>query len=470
MAEGGREGLSTEPAPGMRPADEVIATRADEVAAELDGAMEVRAAAEEGVVEPRFGLLGRKLGHSWSPRIHALLGSTPYALFEREPEEVETFLRQGAWRGLNVTIPYKRRAFELADDASEACKRLGAANTLTKGEDGAIFAENTDVYGFSWLLERFCERAWAARPSDRLAAKKALVLGSGGASEAVRLVLGDLGMDVVVISRRGPEGYDTLLERHGDAALIVNTTPVGMYPECPASPLAPGTLEGLPKLEGVLDVVYNPLKTRLVLEAEGLGLPAEGGLAMLVAQAFASSERFQGRALDARLLEQVFGQLLKEIRVIYFIGMPGAGKTGAARRLAHAVGRPFVDMDDTFEVVNDMTAAEYIRLHGEPAFRAAETELLAKTAKESGLVVACGGGVVVREENLELLRQNGYVIFLNRPLDELSLLDRPLSQSRGVEALAAERMDSYEGWSDLEIACTGSAEGDASLVRQLLDL
>ncbi len=470
MGEGEGERLSFERAPGLRPEDERIAPEADAVAAELDAERDVAEAAAEGQEEAPFGLMGRTLGHSFSPRIHALLGSAPYALFERDPEDVEAFIREGAWRGLNVTIPYKRRAFELADEASEIACKLGAVNTLVRREDGSIFADNTDVFGFSWLLDRFTRRAFDAEPARALAGGKALVLGSGGAQEAVREVLERAGARVVVISRHGPENYDHLAKRHGDALLIVNTTPVGMFPHCPESPLAPGTLAEFPQLAGVIDIIYNPLRTALLLEAERLGIANEGGLGMLVAQAFASSEAFQGRTLDPALIERILGHLVKEIRNIYFIGMPGAGKTGAARRLARLIGRPFVDLDDTFEVAFERSSADFILAEGEAAFRREETKILEEVSRRQGLVVACGGGVVVREENLVLLRQNGYIVMLDRPLEELSMRDRPVSAAKGLRRLADERMGLYRDWSDLEIACTGSAEGDALLVQELLDL
>ncbi len=463
-----REEIFEEPPLGLTPADETIAPAADAIAGKLDAASAAREA--DGADEPVFGLLGRRLGHSWSPRIHSLLGSSPYGLFEREPDEVEGFLREGPWRGINVTIPYKREALALADEASDTCRRVGAANTLIRRDDGSIYADNTDVRGFRWLLERFCARAFDAEPEAVLAGREALVLGSGGASVALRAVLEAAGMSVAIISRRGPEGYDTLLERHGDAALVVNATPVGMYPACPASPLAETVLAGLSGLRGVIDIIYNPARTGLILRAERLGLPVAGGLAMLVGQAFASSELFQGKGLSEDLLELTLGTLERETRDIFFIGMPGCGKTGCARRLAHLVGRPFVDLDDAFTVECGISPADYIVEHGEAAFRKVETERLAETAKGTGLVVACGGGVVERPENLDLLRENGYVVFLERPLEELARDGRPITAAHGVEALAARRMGWYREWADLEIACTGTAEGDALLVKELLGL
>ena len=248
-----------------------------------------------------FGLLGRTLGHSWSREIHARLGSAPYALLELEPEEVAPFVREGAWRGLNVTIPYKREAALLADVRSAAVERIGAANTLVRADDGRIVAENTDVLGFAWMLERFCRERLGASAHDALAGEKALVLGSGGASQAVVDALAHtVGARPVVISRTGEETYATLVERHADAVLLVNATPVGMFPRCPASPLPEADLAALAGLRGVLDVVYNPERTGLCLAAERLGLPCESGLAMLVAQALYASELFQGARAGRR--------------------------------------------------------------------------------------------------------------------------------------------------------------------------
>ena len=416
-----------------------------------------------------FGLLGRKLGHSWSPRIHAHFSEVPYVLRELEPEELAGFVREDqSWRGLNVTIPYKRDVMELADELSSAARRLGAANTLVRRPDGSVLADNTDLFGFSWMLARFCERELGSR--DALSGAKALVLGSGGASRAVVAALEDAGMHPVVISRSGSETYATLVERHADAQLAVNTTPVGMYPAAPASPLADDVLAALPQLKGALDVVYNPQRTGLCLAAERLGIPSESGLAMLVAQALRSSELFQGTKLDESLVSQIEQELRAQFTNICFIGMPGVGKTSAGKRLARLARRPFVDMDDAFCIHTGMPASEYIPLHGEAAFRAVETELLADYGKQSGLVIACGGGVVTRPENYDLLHQNGTIVMLNRPLELLSTRNRPMSQQKGLERLAQERMPIYEAWADLRIDCSGSADADAVRVRELLGL
>lgn len=440
------------------------------------------AAAEGAADDCRFGLLGRKLGHSWSPQIHEQLGSAPYALWEREPDEVEGFIHGGSWQGLNVTIPYKAEAARLADERTTRVERLGVANTLVRRADGSILAENTDVLGFAWMLRRFCERRLGGPASEVLGGREALVLGSGGASQAVVAALEDEGAYVTVVSRSGKpkvatggaavshDTYDGLAERHPHAVLVVNATPVGMYPNCPASPLSEEQLAALGELRGVLDVVYNPCRTGICLAAERLGLPSESGLAMLVAQAFFASELFQGRTLDDTVVGRIESQLHAETANVILIGMPGAGKTSCGKKLARLLGRPFVDLDSALEADCGRSAARIIREDGEKAFRAEETRIAGMYGMRSGLVIACGGGVVTQPENYGLLHQNGTIVFLDRPLSELSASGRPVSQARGVERLAAERMGLYRSWADVTLTCTGSADGDAEEVRRLLGL
>ena len=416
-----------------------------------------------------YGLLGRKLGHSWSRPIHEQLGSAPYTLMELEPEEVSAFIRENtAWRGLNVTMPYKADAAAIADEQSPRVAKLGVANALVRRADGSIFAENTDVLGFSWMLERFCSRELGAPADVALAGKKALVLGSGGASQAVQASLAEAGANIVVVSRSGADNYANLTDRHADAVLIVNTTPVGMFPNCPASPLPDGALEALPHLKGVLDVIYNPWRTRICLDAERLGIPSESGLAMLVSQAFFASELFQDKNLDESLCESILDGLRRKTENIVLIGMPGAGKTTTGRRIARSLGRPFVDIDEAIAQQTGRSAAQIIESEGEDAFRTVETQVTGTVAAKSGLVVACGGGVVTRPENRDLLRQNGHVVMLDRPLGELSSKGRPMSRAKGVEQLARERMGAYRSWADLIIECTGTAEGDAAVILKKL--
>ena len=415
-----------------------------------------------------YGLLGRALGHSWSPQIHERLGSVPYRLVELEPDELAGFVHGGSWRGLNVTIPYKRNVVPLCDELAPAARRLGAVNTLVRRTDGLILGDNTDMFGFGWLLRRFCERHLGGL--DAIRGQEALVLGSGGASHAVVGALEDAGAVPRVISRSGADTYDTLLERHADAALVVNATPVGMYPNCPASPLEGEVLSGLHGLLGVLDVVYNPERTGICLAAEKLGIPSESGLAMLVAQAWRSSELWQGGGLDEGLIPAIEQELLALTRNVVLIGMPGSGKTTCGRALAELTGRRAVDLDHAFTERFGRTPAEVIEEEGEEAFRRMETETLADHARRSGLIISCGGGVVTRPENLPLMRQNGVVVMLDRPIGELSSKGRPISRSRGVEALAAERMPLYRSWADHVIPCTGSARGDAEEIRRILGL
>ena len=425
---------------------------------------------EQQQKETPFGLLGRSLSHSWSPRIHAVFGSSPYALFEREPDEVDDFVRNGTWTGINVTIPYKRNAAALADEHTSRVRRLGVANTLVRQPDGTILAENTDVLGFAWMLGRFFDREVGVDAERALRGRKALVLGSGGACQAARAALEDMGSRVVVISRSGEQTYETLANRHADAVLLVNTTPVGMYPDCPKSPLDDATLSRLTNLLGVLDVVYNPERTGLCLAAKRLGIPAESGLAMLVSQAFFASELFQQTSLDESKIAVVESDLRKQTRNVALIGMPGSGKTAAGRRLSRLCRRPFVDLDDAFVVDHGMTPAECIRTQGEEAFRMLETQTTATYAARSGLVIACGGGIVTQPRNYDILHQNSTIVMLDRPLDELLVGDRPLSQSKGIETLARQRMGTYHEWADIELACTGSAAGDAIEIRRILDL
>ena len=417
----------------------------------------------------RFGLVGCKLGHSFSPLIHERLGSAPYGLIELEPDKVAGFFATGDWGGLNVTIPYKSDAAKAADVRSPRVEALGVANTLVRLEDGRIFADNTDVLGFDAMLDGFARREFARSAADMFADSKTLVLGTGGAAQAVAYVLAEyVGADVAFVSRTGVSTYENLLDHHVDATLVVNTTPVGMYPNCPASPLAEGTLGRIPRLKAVVDVVYNPHRTGICLEAERLGIPWQSGLPMLVWQAFFASELFQGHNLDKDRVPAIIDEVLRSTENIALIGMPGAGKTSTGRILAKKLGRPFVDIDNAIEIEYGMHPSVIIREQGEASFRELETKTLAGFASKSGLVIACGGGVVCREDNYDLLHQNARIVFIDRPLGELASDGRPLSQTRGVSALAQERMGRYLSWADLRHSCLGSAEKDAAAILEML--
>ncbi|MBO4669037.1 MAG: shikimate kinase [Lachnospiraceae bacterium] len=400
------------------------------------------------------GLLGEKLGHSHSPRIHKMLGSYDYCLFEKKPEEVESFLRNGEFSGLNVTIPYKKTVFAYMDEVSETAAKVGSINTIVKDVSGRLFGDNTDVYGFQKMLER------AGVP---VKGRKVLVLGSGGASVAVCHVLNEQGAEVTVISRSGENNY-TNLDRHRDAALVVNTTPVGMYPNTGVSPL---DLDVFPKLEGVLDIIYNPLRTELLLAAKKRGIAYENGLYMLVAQAKRSAERFTGAPIDDGEIDRIYETLTKELTNIVLIGMPGCGKSTVAKRLGELTGKPVYDADAYYRTKFGRTPEEEILANGEAVFRTNETAGLKELAGLSGIILSTGGGAVMREENYNILHQNGTVIRLYRDPKNLAKDHRPLSKGRPIEELAAEREPMYRHFSDATVTVTegggGKAEAEAIL-------
>ena len=381
------------------------------------------------------GLLGRTLGHSYSPQIHEKLGSYSYALYEVEPENLESFLKSGAFSGLNVTIPYKKQVIPYLDDLSPIAKRLGAVNTIVRRPDGSLLGHNTDYFGFQTMVKH----------SDlEVAGKKVLVLGSGGASNMAVAALEDLGADVVVISRKGENNYKNL-SRHRDAFLIVNATPVGMYPNTGVSHV---DLSLFPRLEGALDLIYNPARTKLLLDAEQRGLVTENGLLMLVAQAWESAQWFMGASISEDRIHSIHRQLRNQMENLVLIGMPGCGKTTVGRLLAEQLGRQFVDADQVLENKYG-PIPEIIESQGEEAFRQMETEVLAQLGKQSSLIIATGGGCVVKERNYPLLHQNGRIFWLDRSLEILPSDGRPLSQKNGVQALYQKRKPLYQQFSDL---------------------
>ena len=402
----------------------------------------------------RCGLLGEKLGHSYSPGIHAMLGNYEYHLYEKTPEELPDFIRNGTWDGLNVTIPYKKKAAQLCDSLSETALQVGSVNTLVRRPDGTIYGDNTDVYGFSYLLKQM---------HTELAGKKALILGNGGACVAVRYVLEQQNAHVVVISRNGEDHYHNL-DRHRDAALIVNTTPVGMYPGNGKQPL---DLRAFPSLEFVLDIIYNPARTALILQAEELGIPGKTGLAMLTAQAVKSSALFTGQEVPSGKIAAITEKLSAEMQNIVLIGMPGCGKSTVASILAEKSGRRVVDTDQEFTRVYQMTPEECILTAGEKEFRKKETKILEQVCKESGLIISTGGGCVTVPENYPILHQNSRIIWISRNIRELPVEGRPLSIKEGNDALYAVRKPLYERFSDCRIPEAASALEAADQIQKL---
>ena len=401
----------------------------------------------------RCGLLGRTLGHSYSPAIHAMLGDYRYDLIELEPEALEAFVKTGPWDGLNVTIPYKKAVVPFCDVLSRLAQTLGSVNTLVK-RDGKIYGDNTDAYGFEAMVRHL---------GVDCRGKKALVLGSGGASVTAQAVLEQLGAAVTVISRSGPDNYENL-HRHSDAAILVNATPVGMYPKAGQSPV---DLDRLPQLEAVLDIVYNPTRTRLILDAQARGTPCESGLLMLVAQAVRASEIFTGRAIPAQTLSRVVAAVARDMENVTLIGMPGAGKTTVGRILAQKLGREFVDCDEVLVQRAGMPIPDYFAQFGEDAFRQLETALLRELGQKSRLVLATGGGCVTRPENRDLLRQNGTVVWVQRPLEALPIAGRPVSQALGVEEIYRRRQPLYEQFSDFAVDNTKPAAAAEAILQQL---
>ena len=391
----------------------------------------------------KCGLLGRVLGHSYSPQIHGLLGDYSYDLYEKEPEELEGFLRQGDFTGLNVTIPYKKDVMAFLDGLSPVAQKMGCVNTILRREDGTLYGHNSDYYGFISLVKH---------SGIPVSGKKTLVLGSGGASNTAVNALRDLGADPTVISRSGENNYENL-SLHRDASLIVNTTPLGMYPKTGVAPL---DLRKFPHLEGVLDVVYNPAKTQLLLDAEALGIPHENGLWMLVAQAKESAEYFTGSTIDDARIADIHGKLKKQMGNIVLIGMPGCGKTTIGTALAQRLNRPFVDADEQIISLAGKSIPEIFAQDGEDAFRAWETKALDTLGKQSGLVIATGGGCVTRQENYPLLHQNGTIVCLQRDLRLLPKDGRPLSQRNSLEAMYQARRPMYEAFSDITVDNNGT--------------
>ena len=401
-----------------------------------------------------YGLLGRTLRHSYSPQIHALLGDYEYRLFEVEPQDLEAFLKKREFGGINVTIPYKKDVLPYLSGISDNAKRIGAVNTIIVKEDGGLYGDNTDYDGFLCLVQK---------SGFQVKGKKALVLGTGGASLPISAVLSDLGArEVVFISRSGENNYQNL-SRHADTDLIVNTTPVGMYPNNLKAPLS---LSEFPNLSGVLDIVYNPQKTKLILDAERLGIPAYSGLLMLVAQGKRAAELFLGHDIPDSETDRIFKKLSTEMQNIVLVGMPGCGKTTVGKALAEQLNRPFFDADEEILKRTGKSAEAWIEACGEAVFRQKETEVLESLCKQSGTVIATGGGAVTVPENADILRQNSIVFFINRDVSALPVEGRPLSKATALSEMYKVRLPMYRSVCDYEIAADGSVE---AVVRRILE-
>lgn len=386
----------------------------------------------------KCGLLGKTLGHSYSPQIHSFLGDYSYDLFEKQPEEIASFFKKSDFSGINVTIPYKKDVIPYCDELSDCAKKVGAVNTIVRRSDGTLIGHNTDYYGFSSMV---------SRTGLSLSGKKVLVLGSGGASVTVVEVLKEMQANVIVISRSGTNNYDNL-SLHSDAAAIVNTTPVGMYPNNGISPI---DLNLFSNLEGVLDLIYNPARTQLLLDAEKRGIIYENGLWMLIAQAKESAEWFLGKEIDNDIINHINTVLSKQMQNIVLIGMPGCGKSTVGKQLALELSKKFVDADEEIERTAQMSIPDIFQKYGEEYFREIETRVLQELGKQSGLIIATGGGCVTKSFNYPLLHQNGTVIWIKREIANLSTIGRPLSISGKLEEMYYVRRPMYEYFSDFSV-------------------
>ena len=406
-----------------------------------------------------YGLIGEHLPHSFSKEIHEQLASYTYDLHELAPDELDGFMQKKAFRAINVTIPYKRDVIPYLDEISPSANEIGAVNTIVN-RNGKLSGYNTDMLGMEALIRRI---------GLDLTGRTVLILGTGGTSHTAQYVAKHLGAaKVVTVSRSGRDGsvtYADAPKRFPDAAVILNTTPSGMFPNVDAQAI---DLSLFPALEGVADVVYNPLRTQLVQQAHALGLPAEGGLYMLVGQAVAAVEIFLGKKLAPDALDRVFASVLASKESIVLTGMPGSGKTTVGRMLAQKLGRRFYDSDNEITSRTGRTPNEIIRADGEAAFRDIEADTVAALALEPGCVIATGGGAILRHENIRHLLANGRIFFLDRPLDEiLPTDDRPLSSDRAaLQRRYDERYPVYTATADAVIPVRGTPEDVAAAIQK----
>lgn len=403
-----------------------------------------------------YGLIGEKLGHSYSQMIHARLADYRYELKEVALERLDAFIEARNFRGLNVTIPYKQAVMKHCAELSPEAMEVGSVNTLIVRPDGSLFGHNTDIDGFIYMLRR---------GEIDPAGAKAVILGSGGTSLTARAALTRLGArEIVTVSRKGPVDYAALYAEHADAEILVNATPVGMYPKNGASPVE---LDRLPKVRGVADVIYNPEKTALILAAQAKGIPAVSGLSMLVAQAREAAELFAGHAIPAGRVEDIVSEIGAQTLNLILVGMPGCGKSTLGQAVAAALQREFVDCDAEIVRRAGKSIPEIFAQDGEDAFRALESGVLADVCRGHGLVISTGGGAVLRAENRDAMRQNGRVCLIRRALALLPRDGRPLSASEdAVARLWEARRAAYETAADFPVENDGTVEEAAEKIRE----
>ena len=408
----------------------------------------------------QYGLIGEKLGHSFSAEIHQKLKSNPYTLVELSREEIEAFLTEKNFSAINVTIPYKTAVIPYLSHVSERAQAIGAVNTVVN-RGGELWGYNTDFYGLQALI---------LHAGISIKNKKVAILGTGGTSKTAHAVAEFLGAkEILTVSRRAGEDvitYEELTKQHSDIEVLINTTPVGMYPNTEATPV---DISAFPDLSGVIDAIYNPLRTKLILDAKKRGIPAEGGLYMLVAQAVRASELFVDCAYEHGTTERIYLELLSKTENIVLSGMPGAGKSTVGKYLAKEMGRAFFDLDEEIVRVAGRSIPEIFETDGEAAFRDIETRVLCEAlANQKGILLATGGGAILRDENIDLLHRNGKIYFIDRPLEHLlPTADRPLASSaEAIRHRFEERYDRYCATADCRIDGNGSVETVANRIRK----
>jgi len=386
-----------------------------------------------------YGLVGEKLGHSFSPLIHKLIWNCDYRLFELSEADCADFFKRREFSGVNVTIPYKLLAYRACDTLDDAARKIGCVNTVLN-KDGSLHGYNTDYAGFLYC---------ANQAGISFRGKKVVILGSGGTSLTARAVASDEGArELVVVSRSGENNYGNLA-RHADAEVIVNTTPVGMYPNNGAAPVE---LAAFPQCGAVMDMIYNPLTTALLADAKARGLCYANGLPMLVAQGVRAAEIFTGRKFCKSVTEDVISGVLTKMQNIVLVGMPGCGKSSIGRLLASRLDRPFIDTDKLVEERTHRRVSTIIKQDGEEAFRVAESAAVAEAGKQTGAVIACGGGSVLKPENRLPLTQNSRVYYIRRDVERLSTEGRPLSKSAdALREMLAAREPIYRSLCDFEV-------------------
>ena len=393
----------------------------------------------------RCGLIGEKLSHSFSPQIHRHLSDYSYELFEMSEGEVGAFLKSDRFDSTNVTIPYKKTVMPFLDEISDEARRIGSVNTITRTKTGGLRGDNTDYFGFSYMIRK---------SGIEIKGKKVLILGTGGASLTARTVCSDMGAEkITFVSRSGEVNYSNVYDLCADTEVVINCTPVGMYPKNLVSPIS---LERLPSVEGVADMIYNPAKTRLLLDAQRLGIRYINGLSMLVAQAKKACELFLGERIDDSEIDRIVSLIENETMNIILVGMPGCGKSTLASLISGATGRELVDTDALIVEAEGRSIPDIFASDGEDFFRACEHRAAEAAGKLSGKVIATGGGIVTREENLDALRQNGKIFFIERDISLLSRDGRPLSQGADLNAMYEKRLPLYKQFADFTVNNCGA--------------